>query len=360
MPKYFKNKPVFIYIKLTYFSLLVSVLVIISCTVNFSTLQKESNLYHLSTEAQLNTKSYSEKIEHFYNTGQEGYFTGKSEIQIYYKTYIQNKKDSPAILISSGRAEAAVKYKELIFDLYNNGYSVYIHDHRGQGLSGRMTKDPHMGYIDTFQFYIDDMKHFYDTMLLKTNHKKKYLLSHSMGGTIAMTYLEQNPNDFNAAAFGSPMLGFISSTCKAIKYLTRKELKYAVGMGRYRLDKIPFELNKLTGSEVRFTRIIEGFAKDTLAKLGGSSYRWVGRSCEQFDYINENISHIETPFILFSSEDESVVSTKAHQAFIEEARKLDKTCKAFLVENAKHELFIEKDEQRIETLNQVFNYFKTY
>jgi alpha-beta hydrolase superfamily lysophospholipase len=28
-----------------------------------------------------------------------------------------------------------------------------------------------------------------------------------MGGAIGMTYLEQNPNDFNAAAFSSPMLG---------------------------------------------------------------------------------------------------------------------------------------------------------
>ena len=360
MLEHSRNKPAFKHLKSIYFSLLVSVLIIVSCTVNFNTLQKENNVYNLSTEAQLNTKSYSETIERFFNTGQEGYFTGKNEIQIYYKTYIQSKKKSPAILISSGRAEAAVKYKELIFDLYNNGYSVYIHDHRGQGLSGRMTEDPHMGYIDTFQFYIDDMKYFYDTILLKTDHKKKYLLSHSMGGTIAMTYLEQHPKDFNAAAFGSPMLGFISSTCKAIKYLTRKELRYALGMGRYKLDKIPFELNKLTGSEIRYNRIIEGFAKDTLAKLGGSSYRWVRRSCEQFDYINENIGNIETPFILFSSENETIISTKAHQSFIENARKLDKTCKAYLVENAKHELFIEKDEQRIKTLNQVFNYFRTY
>jgi hypothetical protein len=30
---------------------------------------------------------------------------------------------------------------------------------RGQGLSGRMTEDPDMGYIDSL-FYIDDMKYF--------------------------------------------------------------------------------------------------------------------------------------------------------------------------------------------------------
>jgi lysophospholipase len=49
-------------------------------------------------------------------------------------------------------------------------------------------------------------------MLKKSNHEKKYLLTHSMGGAIGMTYLEQNPNDFNAAAFSSPMLGFVTPT----------------------------------------------------------------------------------------------------------------------------------------------------
>jgi alpha-beta hydrolase superfamily lysophospholipase len=27
-----------------------------------------------------------------------------------------------------------------------------------------------------------------------------------MGGAIGMTYLEQNPNDFNAASFSSPLM----------------------------------------------------------------------------------------------------------------------------------------------------------
>lgn len=340
--------------------LLFSILIITSCTINFNPLQKENNLYNLTTETQLENENYVEDIETFYNNGKSGYFTGKDSIQIYYKTFKQDTNESPAILISSGRSEAAVKYKELIYDLYANGFSIYIHDHRGQGLSGRMTEDKHMGYIDTFQFYIDDMKYFYDNIFKIENHKKKYLLSHSMGGTVAMTYIEQNPNDFNAAAFASPMLGFISKTCNAVKFLVREETKYAMGMGKYRLDKIPFEINKLTRSEIRYNRIIDAFAKEPNAQLGGSSYQWVQHSCEQFDYINDHISDIETPFILFSSENESIVSTKAHQQFIEDANLLNKTCEAFLVENALHELFIEKDEPRIETLNQIFKFYSKY
>jgi alpha-beta hydrolase superfamily lysophospholipase len=46
---------------------------------------------------------------------EEGYFTGKENIEIYYKIFKQAELESPAILISSGRTEAAIKYKELIF-----------------------------------------------------------------------------------------------------------------------------------------------------------------------------------------------------------------------------------------------------
>ena len=76
--------------------------------------------------------------------------------------------------------------------------------------------------------------------------------------------------------------------------------------------------------------------------------------------INHNIKRIKTPFILFSAENESIVSTNAHEEFIEKAKELGKECKAFLVKNAQHELFIEKDTQRIKTLNEIFKYFKAH
>ena len=347
--------------KLLKLGLLVSLLITVSCAVKFNTLQNEDNVYQLSTEEQLTNENYLEKIEKFYTNGKEGYFLGKDSIQIYYKTFRQTALESPAILISSGRTEAAIKYKELIYDLYNNGYSIYILDHRGQGLSGRMTENPYMGYIDDFQFYIDDMKYFYDTELKKGTHKKKYLLSHSMGGAIGMTYLEQNPKDFNAAAFSSPMLGFVSFTCGATKILTGQKPKYALGQGDYQEEEEEvFKKNNLTGSEIRYHLMNAAFAKDTLARLGGASYQWVDKSCKQYHYINNNINNIQTPFILFSAENEQIVSTNAHQKFIEEAQKLGKTCEAYLIKNAQHELFIEKDEQRIETMNQIFKFYIRY
>lgn len=328
-----------------------------SCKAHFQHLQKENNKYIVTTIEQLQNEKYAQNIEDFYDKGEEGTFKGKADVDIYYKIFKQTKKGKAAILISSGRTEAAIKYKELIFDLYNNGYSIYIHDHRGQGLSGRMTEDPEMGYVDEFQYYIDDMNFFYEKYLKPNKHEKVFLLAHSMGGAIGMTYLEQHPDDFEAAAFSSPMLGLKPPTCTAIKLFAGKVPKYAMGETKYHDDKVAFKDNKLTGCEIRYNRMNKAFAKVPKAKLGGVSNQWVYKSCQQFKYLFSNIEKIRTPFILFSAQNDQIIDVHAHQKFIEKATKLNKNCKAFVIDNAGHELLIEKDEQRIETLTELLDFY---
>jgi len=343
-----------------HFYYLIAFLLLTSCNEKFKGLEKEENVFKLTTEILLEDNNRVLEIEEHYINGKEGNFIGEDSISIYFKIFKQQKPEKGAILISSGRTEAAIKYKELIFDLYSNGYSIYILDHRGQGLSGRMTKDPDMGYIDDFQYYINDLKYFYNNYLLPKNHKKIYLLAHSMGGAIGMTYLEQFPYDFNAAAFSSPMLGLKIPICTAVKLLVGEEIEYAIGETSYQDDKTEFEENTLTGSKIRYTRMIEAYEQTPKAKLGGATYQWINKSCQQFDSIFNNIDKIKTPFILFSAQNDQIIAISAHQKFVEKAKELNKVCKAFLVDNAQHELFIEKDELRIETINETLLFFNLY
>lgn len=332
----------------------------LSCKSDLPHLQAVEDRFQLTTSAQLQNENYSQRIEEFYKGGQEGTFKGEKEVPIYYKIFEHQKGASAAILISAGRTEAAIKYKELIFDLYNNGYAVYIHDHRGQGLSGRMTRDPEMGYIDTFQFYINDMKYFYNEFLKPRHYEKTYLLAHSMGGAIGMTYIQQYAGDFNAAAFSSPMMGLKPPTCAVASVLGGMEPRYAPGQSGYNSEENVFENNTLTGSEIRFQRAVAAFEQVPEARLGGVSVQWVQSSCKQFEYMFEHIENIKTPFILFSAEDEQVVNPGSHHKFIHKALQLNKDCKAYLIENAKHELLVEKDEQRTEVINAALSFFSGY
>ncbi len=327
----------------------------------FDSLEIDKSSYKITTEKNLTDNSIIEKINAFYNTGVEGTFVGKKNIEIYYKYFLQDsaKKEKGAILISDGRTEAVVKYKEVIYDLFMNGYSIYIHDHRGQGFSGRMISDSDMGFIDEFQNYIDDMKQFYDSIIAPKNHKSKYLLAHSMGGAIGIIYLEQHPNDFKAAAFSSPMLGFSFPTCLVVSVLLSDEPEYAIGNKNYKDGIEPFAENTLTNSKIRYNRMLDVFEEYPKAKLGGASYQWVNKSCTAFDYIFENYKNIKTPVILFSGGEEEIVDPSAHNKFIEKLISNGQNAKGYFVDGAKHELFIEKDVVRKQVLTKIFNFYNS-
>ncbi len=328
----------------------------------FELLSIKNNSYIITTEKDLNNSSYVAKIDSFFNSGTDGFLEGKNNVKIYYKYFLQPSLETEkgAILISDGRTEAVVKYKEMIFDLYNNGYSVYIHDHRGQGFSGRMTPDSDMGFVDNFQNYIDDMKQFYDSILLPNNHKKRFLLAHSMGGAIGMLYLEQHTKDFNAAAFSSPMLGLPFPTCTFIGILAGDEPKYAMGNTDYENGIEPFAKNTLTNCEIRYNRMLKVFEKYPKARLGGATYQWVYKSCKAFNEIFDNYNNIKTPLILFSGEEEAIVAPAAHNKLINSLIDNGGNAKGYLVNGAKHELLISKDNNRIPIINKILDFYNSF
>lgn len=336
--------------------LLLLALVFVACKSNEKPVAPIAPAYQLTTESDLRDTTIVSVIEDFYESGEDGYFQGKDSISIYYKYFVQ-EDPKKAIMISSGRTEAAIKYKELIYDLYKLGFSVFIHDHRGQGQSGRMLADSQMGYIDTFQFYVDDMKTFYDMHVSKFSHEAIYLLAHSLGGAIGMTYIEQYPNDFKAAAFSSPMLGLNKLFCAAGKMFGNGEPDYAIGQHEYQDQPEDFKENDLTTSEIRFDRMLNAFEQVPEAKLGGVTYQWLKASCNQFDYLFEHIEEIKIPIVIFTASEEAIVAPKSHARFKKSCDQNKVSCEHYEIEGAKHELLIESDQQRKEVLDKVVDFF---
>lgn len=169
--------------------------------------------------------------------------------------------------------------------------------------------------------------------------------------------MEQYPTDFDAAAFSSPMLGLPFGICGGAKLLEPKQPTYGLGEGEYSEEDQKFKRNILTGSEIRYNRMVEAFDKVPEARLGGATYHWVVESCDQFEYINSHVKNIQTPFILFSAENEEIVSLNAHTDFVKRAQEMGKSCELVFIENAQHELLIEKDPQRKKVLEKIINFY---
>ncbi|MFM5707915.1 alpha/beta fold hydrolase [Aeromonas veronii] len=325
-----------------------------------------TNPYQLTSEADVPTL-YQQTLPDFWRQHAiEGEFKGKDGVAIRYAALRQEKVDR-AILIVNGRVESYLKYQELAWDLWRQGYSLYLIDHRGQGMSGRMLSDHDKGYVDQFDDYVVDMKQFHDQIIMADKPAKLFLLAHSMGGAISARYLERWPDDIRAAVLSSPMLGINLGGLP--KWLARGlattigtvggwfgEPPYGPGQGPY--QDHGFADNELTHSQSRYQAFRQIYEQHPQIKLGGATAHWIYQGITGADAAIADAGAIKTPLLLLQAGNDSVVDNAAQDAFCTKA-----SCeggKPLRIEGAWHELFIESDDKRQPALTAMLDFFARY
>lgn len=320
--------------------------------------------YALTTENELLNGADS-SIASFFNTGSRGNFPGVGEVRIEFIAFRQPGEVSKGgIVVLTGRAEGFLKYKETAFDLFRNGFSVYLHDYRGQGLSQRLTpSNAGVGHVETFGHYVEDLKRFIQTVVEPDSHPNLFFLAHSLGGAITTLYLMDQGSMVDAAVLLSPLIAprltgwFNSPACWAIKSMDLHGNGYAWSSGPYD-DSISFATNHHTHSKTRHDRILELNAAHPMQKHGGPSVSWLTAACQAAHRFKVEILSIETPMLILNSELDQVASSEAAVAFCRRLNSYENgDCDGYTVSGAFHELLFEKDEIRLPVLNTVLDFF---
>jgi len=336
-----------------------------------------------TTEEQLATR-YTSEIATFWQQGEFSSFSGVNDIRINYALFNHNDLDKKCLVISSGRSEGYLKYKELSYDLFKLGFNVFLIDHRGQGLSERLLENSHKGYVDKFQYYVDDLSTFIDSVVkpncaLKGNTNKPYLLAHSMGGAIAARYLQEHPKTIQAAVLSSPMLGFNSvgipnviatsliKVANQVNQWVGGDSWYFIGQADYvpNVDAATaFTDNPLMQSPLRFQHFYQTYHDTPALQLGGVTVKWLAESLTALDTIFTKLDKITTPTLVLQAGDDSIVSNEAQNDFCQQLHQLhSKSCpngKPVVVEEAYHELFFEKDSYRQQALTATIKWFEEH
>src|SRR4051812_5295859 len=90
-------------------------------------------------------------------------------------------KPRGSVGLSTGRTESLEKYFETAAALHGRGFTVLLHDWRGQGLSQRLLPDRLRGHAEGFDAFLAD----YDRLLeVYAGHLPRpwLMVGHSMGG----------------------------------------------------------------------------------------------------------------------------------------------------------------------------------
>ena len=346
-------------------ALLISTLLLL-CTVFTSVASyMKDNPFNLSTELTL-TNNYNPQILAFWKQhANSHYFQGVDDKTIHSISIISG--NDKAIVISQGRNESVLKYKEVAYDLHQQGYDIFLIDHRGQGFSERFGGDQHRGYVEEFQDYVIDLNSYINSLQLDEKYTQRYLLSHSMGGAISALYLQQYKHPFQGSVFFSPMLsinfGILPSfLAKMISYSSAEVCSWFsdkacyVPAGKGYIDK-KFKRNYITQSEKRFYSSQIGFKEFPETQLGDATMRWVATSISATEQAIENAGNINIPILVMQAGNDGVVTAVGPRSFFENLAQCDLN-EFVTIAGAKHEILLERDELRLTALTRTLQFFK--
>jgi lysophospholipase len=239
--------------------------------------------------------------------------------------FLKNDLNKKSLVLVPGRTEPAIKYAELIYDLKDAGFNIFIMDHQGQGESQRLLKDTHKGHVVYFNNYVKDLEQFIKDVVTIKNDHPLYLIAHSMGGAISTRYMSSHPGVIHKAVLVAPMFKLntdpyteaIARIYSKFLILTGKGSDYAPNRGPYIPTENTFEKNDVTHSEERFDRL-----------------------------------RVETPILLFQAGSDLVVEPSRQNSFCRNG-----LCEIIPFPGAYHEILMEKDSIRNEAMKEINSFF---
>ncbi|MDU5110877.1 MAG: alpha/beta hydrolase [Clostridium sp.] len=292
-----------------------------------------------------------------------GNLKGELDNKMYYEIYKINE-DRGGIVISHGFTECIEKYREFIYYLTREGYSVYIMEHRGHGRSGELgTLHKSQVNVENFNYYVDDLKIFIDEVVVKRNEDKDlFLFGHSMGGAISAMFIEKYNDYFKKAILSSPMLKIAVGSVPSFLAIILSKILIIFGKGdNFIFGNMPYESTydftlASTSNESRYNIYYREVLANENLQRGGGSFKWLYESLIAIKYIlkKKNISKIKIPILLFQAGKDELVGERGIKKFV----KLCKTAKLIYYKNAKHELYLENNDILEDYLDKIFDFLQ--
>ena len=254
------------------------------------------------------------------------------------------------ILVQGGRADIIEKFLETMIWLHGRGWSVTAFDWRGQGGSGRLAADPHVGHALSFAPWVDDLGAFWHDWRAEAPGPVA-LLGHSMGGHLVLRALIEGRVDPDAAVLVAPMVGIQSPIGNRLgallaRGLARIDPERAAWKVRGDAASAGHRERLLTHSHARYCDEAYWYARDPALRLGPPSWGWVAEAFASSARLQADprLATLGTPMLMLVADADGLVDTPAAVRLA--ARLPDVELVRFGAESA-HEILREDDAVRL-------------
>lgn len=264
------------------------------------------------------------------------------------------------VVVVHGFSENADKYCEFIYYLLRDGLSVLIYDQRGHGRSHR-NAPVNIIHVDRFCDYLDDL----EAVIEQVRHELTaplYLFAHSMGGAVAMLYLEKHGSVFEKALLSAPMISLqywgpsraaAAVACRFCALTGRAKKPVFIVKRDYKNET--FE-HSTARSPARFSYLHELRISDPRLTGGSPSYKWslAALGVTKSIFKKHAPTRVKIPVRIFAAEHERLVSPVVQKKL---AAALP-DCQLKTVAGSKHEILLANDEILHPVLEEMLDFLQ--
>lgn len=207
------------------------------------------------------------------------------------------------IVVVHGLAEHGGRFSETAEFFAAQGWVVFAGDLRGHGLSPDAPGGGRV-HVRRFTDYFLDVEAFTDVARQANESLPLFLLGHSMGGLIAISYLLQNPADLAGAVISSPALGTHP------EFRPPLLLRLLVGLLSRLAPRALFPSDLDTSALSRDPAVVRAYLDDPLVSNKVSA-RWYAEVLKTIKLAHARAGALRTPLLLMQSGADRLVDPEA-------------------------------------------------
>ena len=125
--------------------------------------------------------------------------TSEDGLALFCRSWFPAEPVVASVLLIHGLGEHSGRYQHVAEFFLQSGFAVFAIDLRGHGHS-----DGQRGHVDQYQEYLTDVKTLIDYVRQQTPGLPRFLVGHSLGGLIVLTYALTYSDDITAVIASAP------------------------------------------------------------------------------------------------------------------------------------------------------------
>ena len=264
---------------------------------------------------------------------QEGRFRGQENLTLYYQYWLPATDSKAVLLLVHGIGDHSDYWANLVNHFVPEGYAVCGYDHRGHGKSEGLG-----GYVEKFQYYVDDLKTFVEIVRGEYVGTKIFMVGISMGGLIATTYSTEYQHELSGLLLAGPLLTPESVCSPLLMPLARLLSLPLPKLGVEALDLSAISQDKTA---------VDTALNDPLVYKGKNTARLGAELLKATQKLSVRMPEITLPLLIMHGTADRICSPEGSKTLYELASSKDKTLK--LYEGFYHEIFNEPQREQVFT-----------